>query len=153
MPSPWKVSPAPSFSALISSVNCRSTKQIPQAMQQSIERGRVLHHFRAVEGRAKDGGVRVLAAQAAAYAAVDDGGHGLSAREVGVVLEGERRAGREPDAGVFARAGGLVHPVLHPDNALSRSKLLCRQGLELALALELAFAVGDDDLEPLVVAR
>src|SRR5689334_4611306 len=98
MPSPWKVSPAPSLRDFISSVNWRST----DPRKQFVPPGRVLNDFGAVEGRAQHRGVRVLAAQAAADAAVDHGGDRVAAQRVGVVLDGERRAAREADARVVA---------------------------------------------------
>ena len=74
---------------------------------------RVLDDFGAIEGRAEHRGVRVLAAQAAADAAVDHRRHRIGAQRIGVVLDGERRAAGEADARVVAGAGVLVDAVLH----------------------------------------
>src|SRR4051812_17337875 len=95
--------------------------------------------------------MRVLAAQAAADAALDDGGDRIAPQRVRVVLDGERRAAGEADARVIARAGVLVHAVLHADHPFTRSDLFCSDWFEPALALQLAFAVGDDDFETRVV--
>src|SRR4029077_11019193 len=104
MPSPWKVSPSPSFSARISSVNCRST----EPRDELVPPGGVLNDFGPVKRGAEHGGVRVPAAQAAADAAVDHGGDRVAAQRVGVVLHGQRRAAREPDAGMVAGAGVFI---------------------------------------------
>src|SRR3954468_23638679 len=120
MPSPWKVSPSPSFSARISSVNWRST----HPRNKFVPPGGVLDHLGPIEGRAQHCGVRVLAAQAAADAAVDHGSYGIAAQRIRVVLDGERRAARQADARVIARASVFVHPVLHPNGSFSLGKIL-----------------------------
>src|SRR3979490_2737504 len=112
MPSPWKTCPSPSRSDSTSLVNCLSTEEIPHFEEQRIKNPRVLDDFRPVEGWAEHGGMRVLAAQAAAHAAVDHRRHRVAPQGIGVVLEGERRAAREPDAGVVPRAGVLIDAVL-----------------------------------------
>src|SRR4051812_626909 len=119
MPSPWKCSPAPSFSALISSVNCRSTDEAPDSVNHLVPEVRVLHDFRPIEGWAQHGRVRVLAAQATAHAAVDHRRDRFAPQRVRVVLDGERRATGQADARVIARAGVLVHTVLDPDDSLA----------------------------------
>src|SRR5262245_26265092 len=121
MPSPWKVSPSPSFSARISSVNCRST----QPRYESVPPAGVLDDFRPVKRRAQHRGVRVLAAQAAADAAVDHRGDRVAAQGIRVVLDGEGRTAREPDAGVVAGAGVFVDAVLHADVPFTLLHLLC----------------------------
>src|SRR3989338_1208940 len=115
MPSPWKVSPSPRCSDSISLVNCRST----DLEKELVPPGGVLDDFCAVERRAQHRGVRVLAAQAAADAAVDHRGDRVAAQRVGIVLDGERRAARKPDAGVISRAGVFIDAVLDPDGSLS----------------------------------
>src|SRR5262245_64716747 len=115
MPSPWKVSPSPSFRARISSVNCRST----EPRYESIPPAGVLDHLCAVERGAEHGGMRVLAAQAAADAAVDHRRDRVATQRVRVVLDRERRAAREPDARVVAGAGVLVDAVFHADGSFS----------------------------------
>src|SRR3954471_18186030 len=119
MPSPWKVSPSPSFSARISSVNCRSTERGSQEKNKTIEKIRILNDLRPVKGGAQHRGVRVLAAQAAADAAVDHGRDRVPAQGIGVVLDGERRAAREPDTRVVAGAGVLVDAVFHSHHSLA----------------------------------
>src|ERR1051325_9426473 len=143
MPSPWKVAPSPRRSDSISLVNCRST----QPRYQLVPPRRVLDHFRAIERGTQDRGVRVLAAQPAADAAVDHRRDRVAAQRVGIVFHGERRAAGEPDAGMVAGAGIFVDAVLHPHVPLALSQLLGDLGLQPALPLELALALGDDDLE------
>src|SRR5260221_1301507 len=124
MPSPWKVSPSPSFSDFISSVNCRSTEKLSHLEKQNIKDVWILYDFRSVERGAKNRGVGVLAAQAAAHAALDYGGHRVAAQGIGVVLEGERRAAREPDAGVVSGAGVLVDSAFDSHHSFTRQKPL-----------------------------
>src|ERR1700704_3393419 len=112
MPSPWKTSPSPSRSDSTSLVNCLSTEETSRFENQRIKKTGVLYHFRPVEGRAKHRGVGVLAAQAAAHAAFDHGRHRVAPQGIGVVLEGERGAAREPDAGMVTGAGVLIDAVL-----------------------------------------
>src|ERR1700682_3658771 len=119
MPSPWKTCPSPSRSNSTSLVNCLSTEEISHFENQRIKKTGVLYDFRPVEGRAEHGGMRVLAAQAAAHAAVDHRRYGVAPQGVGVVLDGQRRAARKPDAGVVPRAGVLVHAVLDADDSFA----------------------------------
>src|SRR5262245_43078405 len=107
MPSPWKVSPSPRRSASISLVNCRSTDEFPYPVNEPVPGRRVLNDLRPVKRRTKHRGMRVLAAQAAADAAVDHGRHRVAAQRIRVVLDRERRAAGEPDARVVAGAGVL----------------------------------------------
>src|SRR5262249_52226554 len=150
-PSPWKVSPSPSFSAWISSVNCRSTDEASYFEKKFLEKTGVLHDLGAIKRRAKHRGVRVLAAQPAADAAVDHRRDRVAAQWVGVVLDGQRRATGEPDAGMVAGAGVLVDAVLHSHDPFSGREPFCIYGSKLALALELALALGHDDLQALMV--
>src|SRR5207249_4657042 len=112
---------------------------------------RVLDDFGAIERWAEHRGVRVLAAQAAADAAVDDRRHRIGTQRIRVVLDRERRAAGEANAGVIARAGVLVHAVLDAHVARALLQLFRHLWAELALPLQLALALGDDDLQPLVV--
>src|SRR5688572_988365 len=141
MPSPWKVSPSPRRSDSISLVNCRSTNP----REQLVPPGRVLDHFRAIEGRAEHRRVGVLAAQPATDAAVDYRGHRVAAQRIGVVFDGERRAPRQADAGVVSGAGVFVDAVFHAHMPFPLCEPLRHLGFELSLALELALAFGDDD--------
>src|SRR3954469_24178378 len=141
MPSPWKVSPSPSFSARISSVNCRST----HPRNKFVPPGGVLDHLGPIEGRAQHGGVGVLAAQAAADAAVYDRGDRVAAQRIRVVLDGEGGAARQADARVIAGARVFVHAVFHADGSLSLGKIFCDNRPQLTLAFELAFTFRDDD--------
>src|SRR6478735_4571877 len=151
MPSPWKVSPSPSFSARISSVNWRSMEHASQEKNHTIEKAGILDNLGPVERGAKDRRMRVLAAQAAADAAVDDGRDRVASQRIGVVLHGERRAARQADARVVAGARVFVHAVFHAYGSLSFGKVFCDDRPQFALALELALALGDDDLEALVL--
>src|SRR5918999_3738092 len=138
MPSPWKVSPSPRRSDSISLVNCLSMKHGSKFCSQLVQHRRVLDDFRTVKGRTQHRGVRVLAAKAAADAAIDHRSHRVAAQRIGVVLDGERRAAREPDARVVAGAGVLVDAVLDANVTFSFRELLGDLGSQLALALELA---------------
>src|ERR1041384_2778837 len=149
MPSPWKVSPSPSFSARISSVNCRSMPEVSHEENEAVPGVRVLHDFGRVERRTEPRGMRVFAAQAAADAAVDHGGHRVAAQGIGVVLDGERRAAREPDARVVAGAGVLVDAIPYSHHSLSRRELFRIDRPELALPLELALAPAEMTFQPL----
>src|SRR5438477_294609 len=75
-----------------------------------------------------------------------------SALRIGVVLDGERRAAGEADAGVIARAGVFIDAVLHAYIALALGELLGDLRFEAPLPLELALAFGDDHFEPGVVS-
>src|SRR3954468_16246255 len=119
MPSPWKCSPAPSFSALISSVNWRSTDEAPDSGKYLVPQVRVLHDFGPIEGRAQHGRVRVFSAEAAAHAAVDYRSDRFTAQRIRVVLDGERRATGQADARVIAGARVLVHAVLDSDDSFA----------------------------------
>src|SRR5437773_10366 len=147
MPSPWKVSPSPRRSDSISLVNCRSTDFV----KEFVPPGGVLNDFGAVERRAEHRRVRVLAAKAAADAAVDHRRHRVAAQRVGVVLDGEGRAAGEADAGVIAGAGVLVDAVFDADVPLAFRQFLGYLRTELALPFQLALALGNDDLESLVI--
>src|SRR5262249_54781610 len=96
---------------------------------------------------------RVLAAQAAAHAAFDHGGDRIAAQRIRVVLHRERRATREPDARVIARAGVLVDPVFDADISFALGEFFGNDGPQLPLPFELALALGDDNLQALVVGR
>src|SRR5712692_10917302 len=146
MPSPWKTSPSPRRSDSISLVNCRSTE--PE--NKFVPPGGVLDDFRAIERGAEHGGVRVLAAQPAAHAAVDHGGHRVGAQRVRIVFDGERGAARQADARMVPGAGVLVDAVLDANLSFTFGQLFCNLRSQLALALELALALGDDDLQPVV---
>src|SRR6186713_3402064 len=109
---------------------------------------RVLHDLAAIERRAQRGGVRVLAAQAAADAAVEHRGDGIHAQWIRRRLHRQRRAAGQADARMVAGARVLVDAVLDAHRALARREPCGTPRLDAALALELALAFGDDDLEP-----
>src|SRR5438067_6993163 len=124
MPSPWKVAPSPRRSDSISLVNCRST----EPRNQFVPPRGVLNDFRSIERRAEHRGVRVLAAQAAADAAVDHGGYRIGAQRIGIVFDGQRRTARQADARMVAGAGVLVDAVLDAHVALALLQLLRDHG-------------------------
>ena len=123
-----------------------------RACKQALVPLGVLHHLGAVEARAQGGRMGVLAAQAAADAAVDHDGHRVHLQRIGVVLDGEGGAARQADAGVVAIADVLVDAVLHAHHALALLQQAGDPGLDAALPLELALALGDDDLQAVEVA-
>src|SRR4051812_34752086 len=151
MPSPWNTSPSPRRSDWISLVNWISTQHALESGNHPVHEARVLHHLGAVEGGAQDRGVRVLAAQPAADAAVDHRRDRVAAQWIGVVLDRQRRAARQADARVVAGARVLVDAVLDAHHARAGGDFLRDHGPELALLLQLALAFGDDDLQALVV--
>src|SRR5256885_4149924 len=104
MPSPWKVAPSPRRSDSISLVNCRSTEPCDEL----VPPGGVLDHFGAIKGRAEHRGMRILAAQAAADAAVDHSRDRIGAQRIRIVLDRQRRATGEADAGVIGPGPVLV---------------------------------------------
>ena len=108
---------------------------------------RVAHDLGAIERRAQHRGMRDLTAQAAADAALHDGCNRIGAQRIGRGLHGERRAARQPDAGMVAGADLVVDAVAGARHALAALEFLGVLGAHAALARELAFAVGDDDLE------
>src|SRR5262245_13691629 len=78
------------------------------AVEQPVQQVGVLHDLGAEERRAQDRRVRHLPAQPAAHAAVVDVRHRIDLERVAGILDGERGASGEPDAGVVARAHVLV---------------------------------------------
>ena len=72
---------------------------------------RVAHDLGAVERRAQHRGMRDLAAQAAADAAFDHRRHRIGAQRIGIGLHRQRRAARQPDAGMVAGADLVVDAV------------------------------------------
>src|SRR5258706_16398116 len=91
--------------------------------------------------------MRIRPAQAAADTTVDHGRDRVAAQGVWVVLDGQCRAAREPDARVVARAGVLVDAVLDPHGSPALREILRDHRPQPALALELALALGNDHLE------
>src|SRR5882672_8447430 len=108
---------------------------------------RIADHFGAIKSRSMRGRVRILSTHPAADAAVDDGGDRIDPERIGAVFERQRRAPRQPDAGVIPRANVLVDAVFHANHALARVQQSGNPRLDAPLPLELAFALGDDDLE------
>ena len=90
---------------------------------------RVADHLGAIEARAQRGGMRVGAAQAAADAAVDHGGHRVDLQRIGVVLQRQGRAARQADAGVVAVAHLVVDAVLDAHHTFAALQQRAIQGL------------------------
>ena len=86
---------------------------------QAIPRRRVLDDVDLRERRAQLGRVRHLPAQPAADAVVVDVGDGIGAQRVLVRLDGERRAARQADAGMVARAHLRIDPEARAHHALA----------------------------------
>ncbi len=116
-------------------------------MQHAIPPVRIADDLGAIERRTEHRGVRDLAAQPAADAALDHGRHRIAAQRIGIGLDRQRRAAGQPDAGMVAGADLVVDAEAHPHHALAALELLGILGAHAALARELAFAVGDDHLE------
>ena len=94
--------------------------------------------------------MRDFAAQAAADAAFDHGRHRIGAQRIGVGLDGERRAAGQPDAGMVAGADFIVDAKARLHHALAALELVGIRGADAALPRQHAFAIGDDDLEPML---
>src|SRR5262245_45009984 len=73
--------------------------------------GRIGYHAGPIERRAEHGRMSHLAAEAAAYAAIDDGGDRVQAQRVGIGRDGEGWAAGKPDTGVIAGAGIRIDTV------------------------------------------
>src|SRR5690606_34938010 len=97
------------------------------------------------------GGMRHFAAQPAAHAVVGDVRHRIALERVGGGLYGERRAAGQPDAGVIAGAGVFIDPETGAHHPFAFPEQLRAHRLDAALTLELAFAFGNDDLEPVEI--
>ena len=91
--------------------------------------------------------MRDFAAQAAADATVDHGRHRIAAQRIGRRLHRQRRAARQPDAGMIAGADLVVDAVARAGDAHPAFELDGVLGAHAALARQLAFAVGDDHLQ------
>ncbi len=78
------------------------------ARHEAVPAARIVDDVGAIEGRAQHGGVRHLAAIAAADAALVDRRHRIVAQRIVELLHRQRRAAREAHAGVVAGADILV---------------------------------------------
>ena len=88
-------------------------------MQRAVDRARVMDDVGLVERRAQHRGVADLAAHAAAQAVVVDVRHRMVAERVRVGLDGQRRAARQPDAGVIAGTYVVVDAEPSANDALA----------------------------------
>src|SRR5207247_3820072 len=116
--------------------------------ERSLPGRRIVDHLRLVEGRTEHGGVGNLATQPAADTALVHVRHGIIAKWVAAELEGERGAAVQAHTGLVARAHVGVDAEAGRLHARSRLEAGGGLGLDAALALELALAAADDDLEP-----
>src|SRR5688572_26973905 len=120
----------------------------PEARDRALPAPRIVDDAHLVEGRAEHGGMRHLAAEAAAHAALVHARDRILAQGVPALPEGERRTAVEAHAGLVAGADVRVHAEARSLDARPRLELGGDLWLHATLALELALGAGDDDLEP-----
>src|SRR5690606_4916181 len=126
----------------------RTDQPAREPVAQPIEAARVLDDLDALEARAQGCGVGIFAAQAAADALLRiDPGDRVGAQRIAGVAHAEGRTAGDADAGMVAGADVLVDAVTHPQHPLAGGEPTCLLWPGPALALELAFAFGDDHLE------
>src|SRR6185437_5323158 len=111
---------------------------LAEAMRKAIAPGRIADDLGTVERRAKHGRMRDLAAESAADARFDDRGHRVGSQRVGGGLHRQRRAARQADAGVVARADVFIHAIAHARDAFAALELFGVFGAHAALTRELA---------------
>src|SRR5262249_3734218 len=107
---------------------------------------RVADELGAIERWAQHGGVRDLAAHAAADAALDHRRHRIRAQRIGIGLNGQRWAAGEADAGMVAGADFIVDAEARAHHARAALEPFGILRAHAALARELAFAIRDDHL-------
>src|SRR5690606_14594327 len=115
---------------------------------EQIPLGWIVDEVGPVERRAQHGGVRDLAAVAAADAGVVDVGDGVFFEGVAAVLDGERRAAREPDTGMVAGADVRVDAEALFDHPLAFLDRRAELRLDAPLLVQHAFGLRNDDLGP-----
>ena len=109
----------------------------------------VLHDLGAEERGAQHGRVRHFTAQAAADAVVVDMRHRVHLERVGRILDCERRAAGEADAGVVTGAGVFIDAVAHAHHAFAALQL---GGVDrLLAALLLKHALGLQNINDLPI--
>ena len=86
-----------------------------------------------------------LAAHAAADATVDDIRHGVLSERVRVILDSERRAPGQPDAGMIAGAGVFINTEALPHVAFLLFKQVPYLRFDSPLAVKLAFSLRHDE--------
>ncbi len=99
------------------------------AVEEAVPAARIVHHVGAVEATAEHGGVRHLAAVAAADAVLVDMGDRVVAQRIVERLHRQRRAAGEPHAGVVAGADVLVDAEFRLHHALAALDRLVDQRL------------------------
>src|SRR5450631_3330692 len=118
-----------------------------QRRAHAIPRVRILDHLAAVERGTQRRGMRILAAQPAPHAAIDDGRDRIDLQRVAALLQRQRRATRQANARMIAGARVLVDAVLDAHETLALLEQVRPPWFNAPLPLELALALGDDDLE------
>ena len=140
-------------SSRCASRRCAAAQPISRARslrQPALPPARIVHHVGAVEGRAQHGGVRDLAAIAAADAGLSIAATGSSRSGSSGSLHRQRRAAGQADAGVVAGADVLIDAEARLRRTRSpRLTAAAKQRLLAALPVEHAFGRRDDDLRPL----
>src|SRR5450631_1381123 len=114
----------------------------------AIPQVRILDHFAAIERRTQRGCVRVLAAQPATNAALDDRRDRVDFQRIAAFFQRQRWTTRKANARVVAGTRVLVDAILDADHALAVPEQARAPRLDPPLAFELAFAFGNDDFEP-----
>src|SRR5690606_8380575 len=110
----------------------------------------VFDDARLVERRAQHRGVRGLAAQAAANAAVEHRRHRVGAQRIRIRPDRQRRAARQPDARMIAGAGVGVDAEALANDALASGDRLAHQRTLAPLAVQHALGLRDQHLRPLL---
>ena len=91
-----------------------------------------------------------LAADAAPDTTVDDGCYRILSQGVGVVLDGQRRATGQPDAGMIAGAGVFINTEALPHVAFLLFKQVSYLRPDAPLPVKLAFSFCHDEFRTLV---
>src|SRR5438034_9517723 len=119
-----------------------------ESLERSLTPAGVVHHARLVERRAEDGRVSDLAAEPATDARLVHVRHRIFPKRIAAFFQREGRAAVEAHAGLVAGADVGVHTEPRRLDAPARLEPGGGLRLDAPLALELALAAGDDDLEP-----
>src|SRR5467141_749439 len=109
---------------------------------------RILDDLGAIERGTQHGSVSDLTAQAAADAIVVHMCDGIRPQRIWIGCDRERGAAGQSDAGMVAGADVGIDAEARADDALAFAQILGDLRSNTALKRELAFAVGDDHLQP-----
>ena len=91
--------------------------------------------------------MRIFAAQPATDTTINHRGDRVDFQWIRVVFQCQRRTSRQPYTGMVAIANIFIHTVLDTHHALTCRSQRVQPGPHAALALKLAFAFGDEDLQ------